>query len=63
MLCFFSEELDLLLAVPWFVILCTFVEVLLTILEHAIDQPGEPMSHSGDGFSVLLTLWFEGEYP
>jgi hypothetical protein len=28
-----SDELDLLLAVSWLVILCTFVDVLLTILQ------------------------------
>jgi hypothetical protein len=47
---FLSDELDLLLAVSLLVILCTFVDVLLTILEHTIDQSGEPMSHSSDGF-------------
>jgi hypothetical protein len=45
-----SDELDLLLAVSSLVILCTFVDVLLTILQHSIDQSGKPMSHSGDGF-------------
>jgi hypothetical protein len=45
----FSEELDLLLAVFSFVVFRTLVGVLLTILEHAIDQSGQPMSHGGDG--------------
>jgi hypothetical protein len=47
---FLSEKLDLLLAVPSLVILCTFVDVLLTILQNSIDQSSEPMSDSGDGF-------------
>jgi len=45
-----SDELDLLLAVSLLVILCTFVDVLLTIPQHSIGQSSEPMSHSGDGF-------------
>ena len=46
----FSEELDLLLAVSSLVVFRTLVDVLLTILEHAIDQPSQAMSHGGDGF-------------
>jgi len=46
----FSDELDLLLAVSSVVILCTFVDVLLTILQHSIDQSSEPMRHRRDGF-------------
>jgi len=45
-----SEELDLLLAVSSLVILCTFIDVVLTILQHSIDQSSEPMSHRRDGF-------------
>jgi hypothetical protein len=45
-----SDELDLLLAVSSPVIFCTFAEVLLTMLQHSIDQSREPMSHGGDGF-------------
>jgi hypothetical protein len=44
------EELDLLLAASYFVVLRAFVDVVLTILQHAIEQSGEPMGHSGDGF-------------
>jgi hypothetical protein len=44
---FLSDELDLLLAVPLLVVFATFVDVVLTILQHSIDQPGEPMSHGG----------------
>ena len=44
------EELDLLLAVSLLIVFRTFVDVVLTVLEHAIDQSGEPMGHSGDGF-------------
>lgn len=43
---FLSDELDLLLAVPLLVVFATFVDVV-TILQHSIDQPGEPMSHGG----------------
>jgi len=43
--CFLSEELDLLLAVSWLVVFGAFVDVLLPILEHSIDQSGEAMSH------------------
>ena len=28
----------------------TFVDVVLAILEHSIDESGEPMGHSSDGF-------------
>ena len=48
--CFLSEELDLLLAVSLLIVFRTFVDVMLTILEHSIDQSGEPMGHCGDGF-------------
>ena len=37
----FSEELDLLLAVSLLVVLGAFADVLLTVLQHAIDQSGE----------------------
>src|SRR5258708_39656444 len=45
-----SEELDLLLAVSLLVVFRPFVDVLLTILQHAIDQSGEAVRHGGDGF-------------
>ena len=38
---FFCEELDLLLAVSLFVVFRAFVDVMLTILQHSIDQSGE----------------------
>ena len=38
--CSFSEKLDLLLTVSLLVVFGTFVDVLLTILKHAIDQTG-----------------------
>ena len=44
-----SDELDLLSVVSSLVIFCTFVDVLLTILQHSIDQPSKPMSHRGYG--------------
>ena len=44
------EEVDLLLAVSLLIVFRAFVDVVLTILQHAIDQSGEPMGHSGDGF-------------
>jgi hypothetical protein len=47
---FFPEELDLLLAVSSFVVFRTFVYVMLTILQHSIDESGEAMSHGGNGF-------------
>lgn len=34
----FSEELDLLVAVSLLVVLRPFVDVVLTILQHAVDQ-------------------------
>jgi hypothetical protein len=40
----------LLLAVSPFVVLSAFVDVLLTVLQHAIDESGESMRHGGDGF-------------
>ena len=45
-----AEELDLLLAVSSLVVFCAFVYVVLTILEHAIDQAGQAMGHRSDGF-------------
>ena len=47
---FFSKKLDLLLAVSLFVVLSAFIDVLLTVLQHSIDQSGEPVSHGRDGF-------------
>ena len=40
--CFLSEELDLLSAVSVLVVLSAFVNVVLTILQHAIDQSSGP---------------------
>jgi hypothetical protein len=48
--CLLPEELYLSLPVPSFVVLRTFVDVLLTILEHSIDQSGKAMCHGGNGF-------------
>lgn len=48
--CLLSEELDLLLAVSLFIVFGTFVDVLLAILQHAIDQSSQPMSHGGNSF-------------
>jgi hypothetical protein len=39
----------LLVAVSLVVVLYPFVNVLLTVLEHAIDESGEAMGHGGDG--------------
>jgi hypothetical protein len=39
----------LLLAVSSFVVFRTLIDVLLTILQHAMDQSGQAMSHGGDG--------------
>jgi hypothetical protein len=44
------EELDLLLMVSSFVVLGAFVDVLLSVLQHAIDESGQTMSHGGDSF-------------
>jgi hypothetical protein len=41
--CLLSEELDLLLAVSLLVVLGAFADVLLAVLQHAIDQSGEPV--------------------
>ena len=47
---FLSGELDLLLTVSLLVVFRAFVDVLLTILQHPINQSGKPMSHGSDGF-------------
>src|SRR5258706_10374523 len=47
--CFLSEELDLLSAISVFVVLSAFVNVSLTILQHSIDQSGEPVGHRRNG--------------
>ena len=44
------QEVDLLLAVSLLIVFRTFVDVVLAILEHSIDESGEPMGHSSDGF-------------
>ena len=46
-----SKVLDLLLAVSSFIVFRTFVDLLLTVLQHAIDQSGQPMGHGGDRLS------------
>jgi hypothetical protein len=46
----FRKELDLLLAISSFVVVRIFVYVMLTILQHSIDESGEAMSHGGNGF-------------
>lgn len=38
------------LAVSLLVVFRTFVDVMLTILQHSIDQSGDAMSHGGNGF-------------
>jgi len=38
------------LTISLLVILCPFVDVLLTRLQHPIDQSGGPISHRGDRF-------------
>jgi hypothetical protein len=43
---FLSKVLDLLLAVSSVVVFRTFVDVLLTVLQHAIDQSGQATSRS-----------------
>jgi hypothetical protein len=37
-------------AVSSFVVFRALIDVLLTVLQHSIDESGQPMSHSGDGF-------------
>ena len=44
------EQLHLLLTVSLLVVLQALVDVLVSPLEHAIDQAGELMSHGGDRF-------------
>ena len=46
------EEVDLLLAVSLLIVFRAFVDVVLTILQHAIDQSGEPMSHAVMAFGA-----------
>ncbi len=45
-----TNELDLLLAVSLLVVFRTFVDVLLTILQHPINQSGKPVGHRRNGF-------------
>ena len=45
-----AKEFDLLLTVSPFIVFRTFVDVVLTILQHSIDESGQAMSHGGDGF-------------
>src|SRR5436189_1898568 len=47
---FLSEELDLLLPVSLFVVLGTFVNVALTVLQHSVDESSESVGHRGNGF-------------
>jgi hypothetical protein len=39
--CLLSEELDLLMAVSLLVVRSAFVDVLLTVLQHSLDESGE----------------------
>ncbi len=48
--CFLSEELDLLSAISVLVVLGAFVNVVLTVLQHSIDQSGEPVGRGRNGF-------------
>ncbi len=48
--CFSGEQLDLLCPESVFVVLSPFVNRGLTVLQHAVDQPGKPVRHSSDGF-------------
>jgi len=48
--CLLSEELDLLMAVSLLVVRSAFVDVLLTVLQHSIDESGEAVCHGRDGF-------------
>ena len=47
--CVLSEQLDLLVAVSLLVVLGPFVDVSLSVLQHAIDQSGEAVGHGSDG--------------
>ena len=44
------EQVDLLVAVSFFVVLHALIHVFVPPLEHAIDQEGELMSHGGNRF-------------
>ena len=48
--CVLSEQLDLLVAVSLLIVLGPFVDVSLSVLQHAIDQSGEAVGHGCDGF-------------
>jgi hypothetical protein len=39
--CILSEQLDLLVAVSLFIVLGPFVDISLSVLQHAIDESGE----------------------
>ena len=45
-----SYEVDLLLTVFLFVVLCASVDVLMSVLQHSVDQSGKPMRHGSNGF-------------
>ena len=46
---FLSKQLKLLPAISLVVVPRSFVHVLLTILQHAIDESSEAVGHGGDG--------------
>lgn len=50
--CVLSEQLDLLVAVSLFVVLSPFVDVSLSVLQHAIDQSGEAVRHAVMAFGA-----------
>jgi len=48
--CLLFDEIDLLLAVSLLVVVRAYIDVLLTILQHAIDESGGPVGHRRNGF-------------
>ena len=44
-----TQGLDLLVSVSLFVVFSPFVDVLLTVLQHSVDEPSEPVRHRRDG--------------
>ena len=48
--CLLSYKIDLLLSAPLLVVLCTFINVTLALLQHSIHKSCEAVRHGSDGF-------------
>jgi hypothetical protein len=43
------RTMELLVSIPLLVVVCSFVDISLTVLQHPIDESGEPMGHGRYG--------------